>query len=87
MEPEILSIVDQKDHVIGSEIRSAVEQQALMHRVARVIVKNSKHQLLIQKRTASKRMYPGHWDIGVAGCVQKNEAYETAALDVIRRCR
>ncbi|MFA6775789.1 MAG: NUDIX domain-containing protein [Sphaerochaetaceae bacterium] len=49
------------------------------HRVAHVCVFNSKGGLLIQKRTDTKEVWPGMWDLSAGGSVLAGEDSLTAA--------
>lgn len=72
---EILDVVDEKDQFVRKATRKEVRENALIHRTSRVIVKNSQDLFLIQKRSMNKDMYPGYWDIGVAGTVSTGDGY------------
>ena len=60
---EIFDIVDENDRVIGQAPRSECHgNPALVHRVAHVLVFNSRGELLLQKRSQAKDIQPGKWD-------------------------
>jgi isopentenyldiphosphate isomerase len=44
-----------------------VHQKGLLHRTVHVWLLNSKGQLLLQKRAKEVALYPGQWDVSVAG--------------------
>ncbi len=77
---ETIYIVDEKDNFIGKASRKEVRAKALLHRAARVIVFNKEDKFIAQKRSMSKDIYPGYWDIGVAETCIENESYESAAI-------
>ena len=77
---EILDIVDEEDKFVRKATRKEVREKALMYRVSRVIIVNSKGEFLVQKRSMSKDIYPGYWDIGVAGTVSSGESYVGTAI-------
>ena len=77
---EIVYIVDEKDKFVRKSTRKEVREKALLHRTARVIIMSSNGAFLVQKRSASKDLYPSHWDIGVAGTVKEGESYEGTAM-------
>lgn len=84
MEEEILDVVNEKDKFVRKATRKEVREKALLHRVARIIIENNKGELLIQKRSMKKDIYPGHWDVGVAETVKSGEGYESAAMVGLR---
>lgn len=43
-----------------------------------IVFFNSQNQMLIQKRASTKRVFPGIWDVSVAGGVLENETSEQA---------
>ena len=84
MEEEILDAVDEKDQFVRKTTRKEVREKALLHRVARIIIENDKKELLVQKRSMKKDIFPGHWDIGVAETVKSGQSYEGAAMVGLR---
>ncbi len=80
MEEEILDVVDEKDKYVRKATRKEVRENTLLHRVARVIIKNRKGELIIQKRSAAKKTFASHFDIGMAETVKSGESYEAAAI-------
>ena len=74
-----VTIVDDKDNVIGGEERSVVYEKGLIHRLIRVLLINSKGQLLLQWRSAHEDTFPETWDQSAGGHVDEGEDYETAA--------
>lgn len=55
-------------------------QQGEYHLVVHVCIFNSKNELLIQKRTASKKKWPSLWDVSVGGCATTTDTSRQAAL-------
>lgn len=53
--------------------------KGLTHRATYILVFNSKGELFIQKRTATKDIYPGYYDIAAGGVVLADESYEDSA--------
>jgi isopentenyl-diphosphate delta-isomerase type 1 len=77
---EIFDIVDEDDRVIGQAPRAECHgNPALIHRVAHVLVFNSRHELLLQKRSMRKDIQPGRWDTSVGGHLDPGESYLEAA--------
>lgn len=78
-ENEIVQIVDQANKVIDTVSRYVMRQQRLIHRASYILVFNSINELFIQKRTLTKDVYPGYWDIAAGGVVLADETYEESA--------
>ncbi len=79
MTDEIVILVDENDHVTGEAPRSRVRKEGLIHRVSYILVFNSGGQLLLQKRTTIKDLYPGYYDAAAGGVVTCGESYEVSA--------
>lgn len=77
---EIIYVVDEKDQFVRKATRQEVREKALLHRAARVILKNSKNEFLVQKRSLRKDIHPGLWDIGIAETVKGGDSYESTAM-------
>lgn len=73
-------IVDEHDNPIGSATKEEAWQQGLIHRAVRFSIYNSKGQLLVQKRSPNKKIFPNCWDNSAAGHVDAGETYEQAAV-------
>lgn len=80
MEEEIIYVVNEKDQFVRKATRKEIREKALLHRVSRVIIKNSKNEFLIQKRSLRKDIHPGLWDIGIAETVIEGNSYEGTAM-------
>ena len=76
---EIIQIVDRQNKPVTSKPRHIMREQGLIHRASYILVFNSKEELFIQKRTMSKDIYPGYWDVAAGGVVLANESYEVSA--------
>ena len=78
---EIVDLVDENDNVTGTALRSDVHgNPSLVHRVAHVLVFNSKGELFLQKRSMNKDVQPGKWDTSVGGHLDSGELYYQAAI-------
>ena len=76
---ELLDLVDQNDVVIGQKSRTEVYAQNLKNfRVINAFLVNSKKQIWIPRRSATKRIFPLCLDMSVGGHVESGESYETA---------
>jgi isopentenyldiphosphate isomerase len=76
---ELVEIVDQDNRSIGAVSRRIMRQQHLIHRACYILVFNRQGELFIQKRTRTKDIYPGHWDVAAGGVVLAGESYEDSA--------
>ena len=81
---ELLTQVDEHNKVIGSISRGeAHEKRGIFYRTIYVLVKNNNEQVLVQKRSSTKDLYPDCWDLSVGGHVNFGQNYvETAAREV-----
>lgn len=78
--PELLDVIDENDNVIGREERDVCLEKKLLHRAIHVFVFNSGGELLLQKRSAQKKTYPGVWTSSCSGHVSAGQSYEEAAV-------
>jgi isopentenyl-diphosphate Delta-isomerase len=74
-----ITVVDKDDNVIGAEERSVVRAHGLYCRIARILLINSRGELLLQRRSLHVKESPGKWDQSVGGHVDEGENYEQAA--------
>ncbi|GLI65735.1 hypothetical protein VaNZ11_009341 [Volvox africanus] len=76
---EYCVIVDEQNRVVGAEPRDVTVRNRLLGRGSYVLVTNYNGELLVSKRSASKDVYPGDWDVVIAGVVRAGEEYEDTA--------
>src|SRR5690349_6739690 len=77
---ELFFWVDDDDTILGSVSRKEAHSGTRKrHRSVGVIILNNLHQMLLQKRSSQKDMYPGEWQIAVAGHVPYGDSYDEAA--------
>ena len=76
---EIIQIVDRDNNEKGSAPRHEMRAKGLPHRAAYILVFNSSGKLFVQKRTMSKDIYPGYYDIAAGGVVLAGETYDESA--------
>jgi isopentenyldiphosphate isomerase/intracellular septation protein A len=76
---EWVPLVDDTGTIIGKAPRSAVHSnKELLHPVVHLHVINSKKQIYLQKRLATKLVEPGKWDASVGGHIAFGESVEDA---------
>lgn len=66
--------------VLGLVSRARMRAENLCHRAVFVVVLSGDGCLLVHRRSESKDLWPGWWDIAVGGVVVGDESYEVAAL-------
>lgn len=77
---ELLTQVDSQNHVIGPVERGVAHtSNNLCYRTVYVLVKNKNGEILLQKRSHTKDLYPNCWDISVGGHVIYGDDYEETA--------
>ena len=77
---ELLTQVDEHNQIIGSINRGAAhETPGVYYRTIYVLVKNDRGEVLIQKRSSTKDLYPNYWDLSVGGHVNFGQSYENTA--------
>jgi len=77
---ELIWIVDEKNRPLGGTTRAIMRAKRLIHRSTYIMVTDPKGRLLLQKRTLSKDVYPGLWEIAAGGVVAYGEGYLESAL-------
>lgn len=77
---EIVTIVDKHNRVIGSARRAEMRARGLCHRATYILVFNLNGELFVQKRTMTKDIYPGYFDVVTGGVVLAGEEYEESAV-------
>jgi isopentenyldiphosphate isomerase len=76
---EWADLVDRNDHVIGRAPRSQVRRENLLHRGVAILCRNSRGDVYIHRRTTTKDLFPGMYDMFVGGMVASGETYEDSA--------
>ena len=76
---EIVVIVDDHNNVVGAAPRRDMRAQRLPHRSTYILVFNSQGELYVQKRTMTKDIFPGYYDIAAGGVVLADESYDESA--------
>jgi len=71
-----IQIVNKHDELIGTKQRSTLDYTTDIYRVSALWLTNSRGQVLMAKRAATKDKDPGKWGPAVAGTVDEGETYD-----------
>ncbi|MBL6986382.1 MAG: NUDIX domain-containing protein [Methylobacter sp.] len=80
MNTELLSVVDENDHIIDTCPRHIIHAAGLRHRAVHILIFNEQGQLFLQKRSMQKDLNGGLWDTSAAGHVDSGEEYYVSAV-------
>lgn len=71
---EFFDVLNERGEYIGKiETRNNCHTKGLWHKAVAMFIINSKGQVLLQKRSANKKMWPNMWDITAGGHVLAGE--------------
>ncbi|MDR3089259.1 MAG: NUDIX hydrolase YfcD [Desulfobulbaceae bacterium] len=76
---EIVALIDRDNHIIGASGRARMRAECLGHRAAAIFVRNGEGGYFVQRRAATKDIYPGCLDVAAGGVVLAGERYDQAA--------
>jgi len=76
---ELIDVVDEADRVLRRTTRAEMRRDNLLHRAVYILVRSSRGELFVHRRTTTKDVYPGYWDVTVGGVVGAGEDYDYAA--------
>lgn len=77
---ELFIVVDKNDTIIGYKTRGECRgDRNLIRRLVGVVIFNAKGEILLQKRSLTKDIYPGYYTISCSGHPTKGETYKKAA--------
>jgi isopentenyldiphosphate isomerase len=76
---EWVAWVDADDQLLGSLPRAELRERGLIARASFVLLFNAAGELCVHRRTLSKAVYPGYWDVAAGGMVQAGESYQQSA--------
>jgi len=84
MADEIFDVVNERDEVVGRELRREVHRRGLRHRAVHILVFNRAGLVFLQKRSMSKDTHPGVWDSSSSGHLDCGEDYDACAIRELR---
>ena len=64
--PQLLYIVDEKNHPVATLDAEQIHRQGLLHRSVYLLLRVKDDRLVLRKRDTDEPLYPGRWDI--VGC-------------------
>lgn len=71
---EFFDVLDEKGQYTGKvESREKCHKEGLWHKAVAIFIINSKQQVLLQRRSPSKKLWPNMWDITAGGHVLTGE--------------
>lgn len=71
---EFFDVLDEKGQYTGkAETREKCHKEGLWHKAVAIFIINSKQQVLLQRRSPNKKMWPNMWDITAGGHVLAGE--------------
>lgn len=80
---EQIAWVDGQDRLLGALPRAELRERGLIGRGTFILLFNSAGLLCVHRRTLSKALYPGYWDVAAGGMVLADESYaESAAREL-----
>jgi isopentenyldiphosphate isomerase len=76
---ELIDVIDDDGRVVGQVTRREMRTRRLPHRATYLLVFNSKGELFIHQRTATKDVYRSYWDLTIGGVVAAGEDFDQGA--------
>lgn len=77
-EEEVI-VVDEENRIVGSAPRSVVRRENALHRGTAILCRNSRGAYYLHRRTDSKDVFPGMYDLFAGGMLRAGESYEENA--------
>lgn len=81
---ELFDVLDEKGNYTGKvETREKCHKEGLWHKAVALCIINSKNEVLLQRRSANKKLWPNMWDITAGGHVLAGEfGYEAVIREI-----
>ncbi len=77
---EIVALVDRSGAVVGSEARSVVRRDNLLHAATAVLVRDPEGRIYVHRRSPAKDWAPSHHDAAAGGIVAYGEQPAASAV-------
>lgn len=81
---DLVDVVDDDGRVVGCVTRREMRARRLPHRSTYILVFDRRGELFVHLRTATKDVYPSHWDVCVGGVVGAGESFDDGAARELR---
>lgn len=78
---ELVEVLDDEGRIVRLATRAEMRSGRLRHRCTSVVVRSSRGEVLVHRRSPGKDLWPGMWDLSCGGVVQVGEEW----LDAARR--
>src|SRR5713101_650111 len=76
---ELVDVVDEEDRVVATVTRREIRERHLLHRCTYVLLRNASGQILVHRRTDTKDVHPGAYDVFAGGVCAAGESYDDCA--------
>ncbi len=76
---ELVDVVDEDDRVVATVTRRDVRERNLLHRCTYVLLRNAAGEMLVHRRTDTKDVHPGAYDVFSGGVCGAGESYDDCA--------
>jgi 8-oxo-dGTP pyrophosphatase MutT (NUDIX family) len=76
---ELVDVVDEGNRVVATVTRREVRERSLLHRCTYVLVRNRSGEVLVHRRTDTKDVHPGAYDLFAGGVCVAGESYDDCA--------
>jgi isopentenyldiphosphate isomerase len=77
---ELVDWIDDHGRVLGRVTRQEMRSRRLPHRSTAILVFNSRGELFIHLRAATKDLFPLHWDTAIGGVLAAGESFDDGAV-------
>lgn len=78
---ELIDVLDENGNKTGEILtREQIHKRGLCHRIVVIVVIDAQGNILMQKRSKSKKENPGKWDVTAAGHVSSGQTVIQAAI-------
>ena len=77
---ELVEVLDDEGNVVDVVTRREIRDRHLLHRVSSVLVRNRAGEVYLHRRSETKDIYPGAYDVWAGGVLSPGETPEEGAL-------
>jgi isopentenyldiphosphate isomerase len=77
---ELVDVIDEQGRTVSTVTRREMRARRLPHRCCYLLVFNRRGELFVHLRTATKDVFPSHWDVTVGGVLAAGEAFDQGAV-------